>query len=85
MLKKMKHRLQATAEHHRNKSMETGADHDAVTDADSEISKQFEQTRTLHEKLSGYVREGHETVCTQRCSYCFVRISVYSMPTFQTD
>ncbi|CAH3172967.1 unnamed protein product, partial [Porites evermanni] len=53
-LKKMKQRLQATSEHHRNKSLETGADHDAVTDGDSEISKQFEQTRTLHEKLSGF-------------------------------
>lgn len=52
-LKKMKQRLQATSEHHRNKSLETGADLDAVTDGDSEISKQFEQTRTLHEKLSG--------------------------------
>ena len=65
--------------------METGADHDAVTDADSEISKQFEQTRALHEKLSGYVHEVHEMVCTQRCSYCFVRSFVYSMPAFQTD
>lgn len=49
----MKQRLQTTSEHHRNKSLETGADHDAVTDGDREISKQFEQTRTLHEKLSG--------------------------------
>lgn len=55
MLKKMKQRLQATAEHHRNRSVETGADHDAVTDIDREISKQFEHTRALHEKLSGYV------------------------------
>ena len=54
MLKKMKQRLQATAEHHRNRSVETGADHDAVTDGDREISKQFEQTRALHEKLTGY-------------------------------
>ena len=61
-LKKMKHRLQATAEHHRNKSVETGADHDAVTDGDSEISKQFEHTRALHEKLSGYVHEMYEIV-----------------------
>ena len=53
----MKHRLQATAEHHKNKSLETGADHEAVTDGDSEISKQFEHTRALHEKLSGYVHE----------------------------
>ena len=51
----MKQRLQATAEHHRNRSVETGADHDAVTDIDREISKQFEHTRALHEKLSGYV------------------------------
>nr|XP_058943375.1 ectopic P granules protein 5 homolog [Pocillopora verrucosa] len=54
MLKKMKQRLQATAEHHRNRSVETGADHDAVTDGDREISKQFEQTRALHEKLTGF-------------------------------
>jgi len=56
MLKKMKQRLQATAEHHRNRSVETGADHDAVMDSDREISKQFEHTRALHEKLSGYVQ-----------------------------
>ena len=55
MLKKMKQRLKTTAEHHRNKSVETGADHDAVTDSDSEISKQFEHTRDLHEKLSRYI------------------------------
>ena len=55
MLKKMKQRLQATAEHHRNRSVETGSDHDAVTDGDSEINKQFEHTRALHEKLSRYV------------------------------
>lgn len=55
MLKKMKQRLQATAEHHRSRSVETGADHDAVTDGDREISKQFEHTRALHEKLSKYV------------------------------
>ena len=60
MLKKMKQRLQATAEHHRNRSVETGADHDAVTDGDREISKQFEHTRALHEKLSGYVVYIHD-------------------------
>ncbi|KAJ7394035.1 Ectopic P granules protein 5 [Desmophyllum pertusum] len=54
MLKKMKQRLQATAEHHRNRSVETGSDHDAVTDGDSEINKQFEHTRALHEKLSRF-------------------------------
>lgn len=53
-LKKMKQRLQSTSEHHRNKSLETGADHDAVTDTDIEISKQFEQTRALHEKMAGF-------------------------------
>ena len=56
----MKQRLQSTSEHHRNKSLETGADHDAVTDTDIEISKQFEQTRALHEKMAGYVRKGIE-------------------------
>ena len=61
----MKQRLQATAEHHRNKSVETGADHDAVTDGDNEISKQFQQTKVLHEKLSGYV-------CKPRFSYWFI-------------
>ena len=81
----MKHRLQATAEHHRNRSMETGADHEAVTDADSEISKQFEQTRALHEKLAGYVHEVHEMVCIPRCFYCFVASSLSTMPAFQTD
>ena len=59
MLKKMKQRLQATAEHHRNRSVETGTDHDAVTDGDREISKQFEHTRALHEKLSRYVVSVH--------------------------
>ena len=48
----MKQILQATSEHHRSKSQETGAAHDAVTDSDIDISKQFEQTRALHEKLS---------------------------------
>ena len=51
----MKERLKATSEHHRSKSAETAADHDAVTETNSDISKQFEQTKALHEKLAGYV------------------------------
>ena len=51
----MKERLKATSEHHRSKSVETAADHDTLTDTNSDISKQFEQTKVLHEKLAGYV------------------------------
>ena len=51
LLKKMKHRLQATAEHHRTIASQTNADHETIMDSDREVNKQFEETRAFHEKL----------------------------------
>lgn len=50
--KRMKQRLQTTAEHHRSMTSQTRVDQDSVGEGDQEIDKQFEETKAFHEKLA---------------------------------
>ncbi|XP_048581759.1 ectopic P granules protein 5 homolog isoform X2 [Nematostella vectensis] len=52
LLKKMKQRLHTIAEHHKSISSQTRTDQVQISDGDSEVDKQFEETKFFHEKVS---------------------------------
>ena len=54
LLKKMKQRLQATADYHRTSASEVRAERDTISNGDGDISKQFDHACSFHEKFAGY-------------------------------